>query len=89
MKGVKAPEYIRKFIPKKSGNIYKVRFFHEPIGDMPIGARLSKGNLPNLAREAGTIEEAEVLCEEWNQWLKSDKSIPIYGSRKKRSSSQR
>lgn len=76
MKGVKlrAPEYPCKFIvkPARDGFGYDVRFYNQIMGDQPIGNRLSKGNLPEIARKADTLEDAELLCREWQNWLTTD-----------------
>ncbi len=80
------PSYKREFIstPDESGFGYLIRFRHEAFGESPIGARLSKGNLPTLDRHAGTQEEADVLCSKWNEWLNNDKdSIHTYSARPK------
>lgn len=76
MKGSKTQtsEYICKFVTKPcdDGFGYEVRFYNQIMGDTPIGKRLSKGNLPEIARKADTIEEAELLCKEWQKWLTTD-----------------
>lgn len=76
MKGSKAKpaDYICKFITKPcpEGFGHEVRFYNQIMGDSPIGNRLSKGNLPEFARKADTLEEAELLCEKWQNWLITD-----------------
>ena len=94
MKGVKlkAPEYPCTFMvkPDPDGFGYDIRFYNQIMGDMPIGNRLSKGDLPNIARKADTLEEAELLCEKWQIWLTTDsQSIHTSSLALKGSSSRR
>lgn len=72
MKGVKSPEYIRKFIPKKGKDGWIVRFYSELMGEGPVGARLSKGSLPKLGLRADSEAECVLLCDEWNEWYKTE-----------------
>ena len=74
MKGVSVPKYDTYFMvePSREGFGWDVRFYNQIMGSMPIGLRLSKGSLPNFARNADTKEDAELLCKEWNNWLKTD-----------------
>lgn len=75
MKSIKVTtDYPCSFIskPSKDGFGYDVRFYNQIMGDTPIGNRLSKGSLPEIARKADTLEEAELLCKEWQTWLTTD-----------------
>ena len=81
------PCYKKEFISVNIGIGYEIRFYHEALGTSPIGNRLSKGNLPQLDRHAGTQEEADLLCSKWNDWLKNDpQSIYTSMTRPKRKS---
>lgn len=72
MKGVKAPEYIQEFVPKKVKNTWFVRFYSELMGEAPVGTRLAKGSLPNLGLEADNHEDCVLLCSQWNDWYKKE-----------------
>ena len=89
MKGVKPPEYIREFRAFKEGDGVVIKYFSEVMGYQNIGSKLSKdGKLPNISRKADNMDEAAILLESWNKWLKTE-SIHSSGTRKKRSSLRR
>lgn len=75
MKGVKPPDYIRKFVAEEKGNKWIIRFWSEIMGYSPIGRRLGKGSLPNLDLSADNHANAMLLCEKWNTWYKDNKCI--------------
>lgn len=81
MKGVKAPDYIRKFIYKKIEDQFHIKFFSEIMGESPIGARLGgKNGLPFYERTTKDEHDAISLCQKWNEWYKSTR----ISSKKKR-----
>ena len=89
MKGVKPPEYIRECRAVPEGDGVAVKYFSEVMGFQKIGAKLSKnGNLPEIPKYADKMEDALILLEKWNKWLKEE-SIHSSGRAKKRSSSRR
>lgn len=89
MKGVKRPEYIREIRAFKEGDGVCLKYFSEIMGNQIIGAKLSKnGNLPEIPKYADKMEDALILLEKWNKWLKTE-SIHSSGTRKKRSSLRR
>lgn len=82
MKGVKAPDYVRKFVVREIKDGYEIKFYSEIMGETPIGERLSRaGGLPSISKTAEDRAEAMRLCEEWNTWYKSTR---ISSKRKKR-----
>ncbi len=80
MKGVKPPDYVREFVPKKEQNTWYVRFYSEIMGIGPVGASLSKGSLPNIGLEADNEAECVLLCKQWTAWYEKE-----WASRKKAS----
>lgn len=89
MRGVKAPDYVREVRAFEGGDGVALKYYSEPMGYQKIGARLSKtGKLPNIPTKADNMAEATLLCQQWNQWLKTE-SIHSSGTRKKRSSSRK
>ena len=89
MKGVKPPVYIREFRAVPEGDGVAVKYYSEIMGFQKIGAKLAKnGNLPEIPKYADKMEEALILLEKWNKWLKEE-SIHSSGTRRKRSSSRR
>jgi hypothetical protein len=83
MKGLKAPDYIREIRVLKEGNDIYLKYYSEPMGYQNIGLRLSKtGKLPDIPRRADNMEDAVLLLEEWNKWLKTE-SIHSSGNQKK------
>lgn len=82
MKGVKAPDYIRKFIYKKIDDHFQIKFYSEIMGESPIGARLGgKDGLPIYERNTKDEADAISLCQKWNEWYKSTR---ISSKKKKR-----
>jgi hypothetical protein len=75
MRGVKAPDYIRKFVAEEKGNVWKIRFWSEIMGYRPIGSRLGKGSLPKLDLSADNHADAVLLCNQWNKWYQDNKCI--------------
>lgn len=75
MKGIKAPDYVRKFVAEENGEVWKIRYWSEIMGYMPIGSRLGKGSLPKLGLSADNYGDAMLLCEQWNKWLQTNKCI--------------
>jgi hypothetical protein len=75
MRGVKAPDYIRKFVAEEEGNVWKIRFWSEIMGYRPIGSRLGKGSLPKLDLSADNYADAVLLCDQWNKWYQDNKCI--------------
>ncbi len=64
MKGVKAPDYIRKFIYKKIEDQFHIKFYSEIMGESPIGARLGgKDGLPFYERTTEDEHDAISLCQ--------------------------
>ena len=78
MKGVKAPDYVRKFVAEEEGNVWKIRFWSEIMGYRPIGRRLGKGSLPKLDLSADNYADAMLLCKQWNQWYQDNKCIRTF-----------
>lgn len=89
MRGVKAPVYLREFRAVSEGDGVAIKFHSDIMGYQNIGSKLSKtGKLPDFSRKADSHEDAVVLLEQWNKWLKEE-SIHSSGTRKKRTSKRR